>query len=59
MTWAKITHELDQLHLGLFQGPAGSFQQRTDLTKPQRDILAKLGIAHPKKIIKAEPATTR
>ena len=59
MTWRKVKDELDELHLGLFQGPAGVFRQRTDLTKPQRDILAKLGFPEPKKILQADPVTGR
>jgi hypothetical protein len=55
-TWAKITDELDLLTLGTFTGPAGTFRQTAELTKAQRDILAKLKIAHPKKIIEASPA---
>jgi hypothetical protein len=30
-------------------GPAGTFRQTAELTKTQRDPLAKLNIAHPKK----------
>ena len=56
-TWAKITDELDLLTLGTFTGPAGTFRQTAELTKTQRDLLAKLNIAHPKKIIEATPAT--
>jgi transposase len=55
-TWNKIADELDLLTLGTFTGPAGTFRQTAELTKPQRDILAKLKIAHPKKIIEAVPA---
>jgi hypothetical protein len=56
-TWANITDELDLLTLGTFTGPAGTFRQTAELTKTQRDILAKLSIAHPKKIIEATPAS--
>jgi hypothetical protein len=56
-TWAKIADELDQLTLGTFAGPAGTFRQTAELTKTQRDLLAKLKIAHPKKIIEATPAS--
>ncbi len=34
----------------------GTFRQTAALTKTQRDLLAKLMIAHPKKIIEAAPA---
>jgi hypothetical protein len=53
LTWAKIADELDLLTLGTFTGPAGTFRQTTGLTKTQRDLLAKLTIAHLKKIIEA------
>jgi IS4 transposase len=56
-TWNKITDELDLLTLGTFTGPAGTFRQTAQLTKAQRDLLAQLKIAHPKKIIEATPAT--
>jgi hypothetical protein len=55
-TWNNIRRHLDRLHLGTFTGPAGTFRQRTELTKPQRDLLAKLAIAPPKQIIELEPA---
>ena len=57
-TWNKISDELDLLTLGTFSGPAGTFRQTAELTKAQRDILAKLKIAHPKKIIEATPAAS-
>ena len=57
-TWAKIADELDLLTLGTFTGPAGTFRQTAELTKTQRDLLAKLNIAHPKKIIEVTPATS-
>ena len=55
-TWNNIRRHLDRLHLGTFTGPAGTFRQRTELTKPQRDLLAKLAITPPKQIIELEPA---
>jgi hypothetical protein len=57
LTWAKIADDLDLLTLGTFTGPAGTFRQTAELTKTQRDLLAKLKIAHPKKIIEATPAS--
>ena len=56
VTWAKIAGELDLLTLGTFTGPAGTFRQTAELTKIQRDLLAKLKIQPPKKIIQATPA---
>ena len=35
------------MHLGTFAGPAGTSQQRTELTAGQRDILRALGVAEP------------
>src|SRR5215471_14918084 len=58
VTWAKIAGELDLLTLGTFTGPAGTFRQTAELTKTQRALLAKLNIAHPKKIIEVTPATS-
>jgi hypothetical protein len=57
LTWASIADELDLLTLGAFTGPAGTFRQTAELTKTQRDLLAKLKIPHPKKIIEATPAS--
>ncbi len=56
-TWNKIADEPDLLTLGTFTGPAGTFRQTAELTKIQRDLLAKLKITHPKKIIQATPAS--
>jgi len=55
-TWSNIRRHLNRLHVGTFTGPAGTFRQRTELTKPQRDLLAKLAIAPPKQIVELEPA---
>jgi hypothetical protein len=50
-TWPSIRRHLDRLHAGTFTGPASLFRQRTELSKPQRDLLAKLGITAPKQIV--------
>ena len=55
-TWSNIRRHLDRLHVGTFTGPAGTFRQRTELTKPQRDLLAKLAITPPKQIIELQPS---
>jgi hypothetical protein len=47
---------LDRVHVGTFTGPTGTFRKRTELSKPQRDLFAALGIPAPKQII--ELATT-
>jgi hypothetical protein len=57
LTWHHIREHLDELHVGTFTGPAGTYRQRTELTKPQRDILAKLDLTPPEKIIELAPHT--
>ena len=49
-TWPHVCHELDRIALGTFTGPAGTFHQRAELTKHQRDILAQLKIEPPPRI---------
>jgi IS4 transposase len=55
-SWNKIADEMEMLTLGTFTGPAGTYRQTAELTKAQRDLLAKLKIPYPKKIIEATPA---
>jgi hypothetical protein len=55
-TWNKIRTELQRLHAVTYTGPAGTFRQTTGPSKPQRDVLAALGIDPPKKIIEISPA---
>ena len=56
-TWTTIRAHLQRLHLITFSGPAGTFRQRTEPTKPQRDLFAALNLDPPKKIIEITPAT--
>jgi hypothetical protein len=56
-TWPVMRRELDRIHLGTFTGTAGTFRQRTELSKPARDLLAKLAIDPPRKIHELSPAT--
>jgi Transposase DDE domain len=49
-TWPELRRELDKIHIGTFTGPAGAFRQRTELTKPQLDILKALQIEAPPRI---------
>jgi hypothetical protein len=56
-TWPVMRRELDRIHLGTFTGPAGTYRQRTELTKPARDLLTKLAIDPPRKICELTPAT--
>ena len=54
-TWHRIREDLQELHVGTFEGPAGTFRQRTELSTAQRHILDKLGVDAPKKIIELGP----
>jgi hypothetical protein len=56
-TWPVMRRELDRIHLGTFTGPAGTFRQRTELTKLARALLAKLGIDPPRQIHELTPGT--
>jgi transposase len=49
-TWPGLRRDLSRIHIGTFTGPAGTFQQRTELTKTQRDILKTLKIDAPSRI---------
>jgi Transposase DDE domain len=57
-TWNKIRAELQRQHAVTWTGPAGSFRQATDLTKPLRDLYTALSIEPPKKILALDPAPT-
>jgi hypothetical protein len=60
-TWNTIRADLERLHLITFTGPAGTFRQTTELTKPQRDLYSALNLDPPKKIIEinaTEPGPT-
>jgi Transposase DDE domain len=56
-TWPQIRRELDRIAIGTFTGPAGTFRQRTEISKPQRDILAQLKIDPPPRIYQLTPAS--
>jgi len=49
-TWPELRRELDKIHVGTFAGPAGTFRQRTEITKPQAAILKALEISAPPRI---------
>ena len=49
-TWPELRRELDRIHVGTFTGPAGTFRQRTEITKNQHDILKTLKIDAPPRI---------
>jgi|SRR5882762_969036 len=49
-TWPELRRELDKIQVGTFTGPAGTFRQRTELTRNQRQILKSLEIDTPPRI---------
>jgi hypothetical protein len=55
-TWPGLRRELDRIHVGTFTGPAGTFRQRTEITRAQRDILRALTIDAPPRIYQLKPA---
>jgi hypothetical protein len=55
-TWPELRRELDRIHIGTFTGPAGTFRQRTEITKAQRDTLHSLKIDPPPRIYQLKPA---
>jgi hypothetical protein len=50
-TWRNLRDELQRLHLGTFTGPAGTSQQRTQLTARQREILRALDVPEPPRFL--------
>jgi hypothetical protein len=54
-TWRQIHQEMDRLQRGEFEGPAGRFAQRTELTSLQANILKTLEIAPPPRFQMIEP----
>jgi Transposase DDE domain len=56
-TWPAMRRELGRIHIGTFTGPAGTFRQLTDLSRPARDLLAKLNTDQPRKIRELTTAT--
>jgi hypothetical protein len=55
-TWPDLRRELDRIHVGTFTGPAGTFRQRTEITKAQHGILHRLNIDVPPRIYQLKPA---
>jgi len=55
-SWSNLRRELEPIKVGAFEGPAGSFRQRTEITASQRVILGKLELAEPPRIQEVTPA---
>ena len=49
-TWLNLRRELQRLQVGTFQGPAGTFRRRTQITRAQRTILGALKLSEPPEI---------
>ena len=56
MTWNRVRSEVQRQHAITWTGPAGTFRQAAELTRPQRDIYTALSIEPPKRIISLEVA---
>ena len=57
-TWATAREDLQDLHVGVFTGPAGTFTQTSTPTPAAHAALAALDIGPPKKILRLTPAAT-
>ena len=57
-TWTNLRHQLDQMHLGTFTGPAGTITRRTATTTRQHEIWRSLELPEPPQVstITARPA---
>jgi hypothetical protein len=57
-TCNTVREDLQDLHVGVFTGPAGAFTQTSTLTPAARAVLAALDIEPPRKILRLTPADT-
>ena len=55
-TWATVREDLQDLHVGVFTGPAGTFTQTSTPTPAARAALTALDVDPPKKILHLAPA---
>jgi len=59
-TWRNVRNQLERLHLGTFEGPAGTCRKRTDLLPAQRRILTALDLPEPPLVVQlALPTVTQ
>jgi hypothetical protein len=54
-TWTDVRDDLQDLHAGVFTGPAGTFTQTSTPTPGAREVLTVLGVAPPKRILDLRP----
>jgi hypothetical protein len=57
-TWPELRRQLDRIAVGTFNGPAGTFRQRTEISETPAAILAKLAVDPPPRIYQLTPAPT-
>jgi len=55
-TWTTVREDLQDLHVGLFTGPAGTFTQTSRPTPAVKTVLTALDLAPPKTILQLTPA---
>jgi Transposase DDE domain len=55
-TWATVREDLQDLHVGVFTGSAGTFTQTSEPTTATKAVLAALQITPPKKVLQLDPA---
>ena len=58
-SWTRVRQEMDRLHRGVFEGPAGRFVQRTELTQLQHQLLKAVGVAPPPRFEMIQPQNQR
>src|SRR3954465_2441034 len=56
-TWTDVREDLQDLHVGVFTGPAGTFTQTSEPTTATQAVLAALQLTPPKKVLQIDPAT--
>jgi hypothetical protein len=57
-TWARAREDLQDLHVGVFTGPAGTFAQTTGLTAAHKTLFDALDVTAPRKILHIVAAPT-
>ncbi|MGF1597936.1 MAG: hypothetical protein ACFCVK_13550 [Acidimicrobiales bacterium] len=56
-TRRNLRHQLNQMHLGTFTGPAGTLKRRTATNTTQTRIFSALDIAEPREFSELRPDT--
>lgn len=55
-TWPTLRRELERLHVGTFEGSAGTFRKRAQTTAQQRTVFGRLKVPEPPEIQELKPA---